>query len=187
MSSNYDGRAQKGVDGSEQIDGLYRYAMILSYDHFEAAELVEETYARFMKTVHRGSAPNDLKAKLFAILRNIWINGARKQRICNQIVDADLWAIIQAGRTESYDHSQAIDIDEAEMVGAAIRLLSAESREIILLREYEDFSYREIADILNCPIDEVGLNLGRARSGLRVLLSRLDRMKPDHALVFRYK
>jgi RNA polymerase sigma-70 factor, ECF subfamily len=56
-------------------------------------------------------------------------------------------------------------------VRAAIQELPADFREIILLREYEDLSYQEIASVLDCPIGTVMSRLGRARAKLRPLLS----------------
>ena len=60
---------------------------------------------------------------------------------------------------------------ETEQVRAAIQELPVEFREIILLREYEDLSYMEIASVLDCPVGTVMSRLGRARAKLRVLLS----------------
>ena len=60
---------------------------------------------------------------------------------------------------------------EAEQVRAAIQELPIESREIILLREYEDLSYQEIASVLSCPVGTVMSRLGRARAKLRPLLA----------------
>jgi RNA polymerase sigma-70 factor, ECF subfamily len=59
---------------------------------------------------------------------------------------------------------------EAEQVRAAVQELPVEFREVILLREYEDFSYREIASILHCPLGTVMSRLGRARAKLGALL-----------------
>jgi RNA polymerase sigma-70 factor (ECF subfamily) len=59
---------------------------------------------------------------------------------------------------------------EAEQVRAAIQKLSEESCEIILLREYEDLSYHEIAGILGCPVGTIMSRLGRARAKLRAFL-----------------
>jgi RNA polymerase sigma-70 factor, ECF subfamily len=56
-------------------------------------------------------------------------------------------------------------------VRAAIQELPINCREIILLREYEDLSYQEIANLLDCPVGTVMSRLGRARAKLRVLLS----------------
>jgi RNA polymerase sigma-70 factor (ECF subfamily) len=60
---------------------------------------------------------------------------------------------------------------EREQVRAAIQKLPVEFREIILLREYEELSYPEIASVLDCPAGTVMSRLGRARAKLRVLLS----------------
>jgi RNA polymerase sigma-70 factor (ECF subfamily) len=60
---------------------------------------------------------------------------------------------------------------KAKQVRAAIQELSADFQEIILLREYEDFSYREIASILDCPVETVMSRLEGARTKLRTLLS----------------
>jgi RNA polymerase sigma-70 factor (ECF subfamily) len=60
---------------------------------------------------------------------------------------------------------------EAEQVRAAIQELPEDFREIILLREYEDLTYQEIANVLDCPVGTVMSRLGRARAKLRVLLS----------------
>jgi RNA polymerase sigma-70 factor (ECF subfamily) len=62
---------------------------------------------------------------------------------------------------------------EQEQVRTAIQQLSVEFREIILLREYEELSYQEIATILECPLGTVMSRLARARSKLRDLLSPL--------------
>jgi RNA polymerase sigma-70 factor (ECF subfamily) len=64
---------------------------------------------------------------------------------------------------------------EAEQVRAAIQELPVEFREIILLREYEDLSYREIASILHCPLGTVMSRLGRARTKLGALLAAARR------------
>jgi RNA polymerase sigma-70 factor (ECF subfamily) len=68
-------------------------------------------------------------------------------------------------------HDLYVSKMEAEQVRAAIQELTVESREIILLREYEDLSYQEIASVLNCPVGTVMSRLGRARAKLRALLS----------------
>src|SRR5258708_38506119 len=69
-------------------------------------------------------------------------------------------------------HDLYVSKMEAEQVRAAIQKLSEEFREIILLREYEDLSYHEIASILGCPVGTVMSRLGRARAKLRALLPK---------------
>jgi RNA polymerase sigma-70 factor (ECF subfamily) len=76
------------------------------------------------------------------------------------------------GRPGGHDgHDLYVSKMEAEQVRTAIQELSVESREIILLREYEDLSYQEIAGVLDCPVGTVMSRLGRARAKLRALLS----------------
>jgi RNA polymerase sigma-70 factor (ECF subfamily) len=68
-------------------------------------------------------------------------------------------------------HDLYVSKIETEQVRAAILELPADFREVILLREYEDLSYKEIASVLDCPIGTVMSRLGRAREKLRTLLS----------------
>jgi RNA polymerase sigma-70 factor (ECF subfamily) len=63
---------------------------------------------------------------------------------------------------------------EQEQIRAAIQQLSIEFREIIILREYEELSYQEIATLLKCPLGTVMSRLARARSKLRDLLSPIS-------------
>jgi DNA-directed RNA polymerase specialized sigma24 family protein len=62
---------------------------------------------------------------------------------------------------------------EGEVVREAIRQLPEGAREIIVLREYEDMSYQEIADLLDCPLGTVMSRLGRARARLRKLIAQM--------------
>ena len=68
-------------------------------------------------------------------------------------------------------HDVYISKVEAEQVRTAIQNLPTDFREIILLREYEELSYQEIASILNCPVGTVMSRLGRARAKLRTVLA----------------
>jgi RNA polymerase sigma-70 factor (ECF subfamily) len=69
-------------------------------------------------------------------------------------------------------HDLYVSKMEAEQMRAAIQELPVEFREIILLREYEDLSYQEIAGVLDYPVGTVMSRLGRARAKLRALLSK---------------
>jgi RNA polymerase sigma-70 factor (ECF subfamily) len=70
-------------------------------------------------------------------------------------------------------HDLYVSKMEAEQVRAAIQELSLDFREIILLREYEELSYQEIAYVLDCPVGTVMSRLGRARARLRTLLAAI--------------
>jgi RNA polymerase sigma-70 factor (ECF subfamily) len=157
----------------ENLDGLYGYAMVLTRNHAEAEDLVQETYLRAVQAMGRLRADSNVKGWLFTILRNIWLNQLRKWKNGPEMVTIDAGDGVANTILEPSKDSHDLYVGkmEAEQVRAAIQELPVEFREIILLREYEDLSYQEIAGILDRPIGTVMSRLGRARAKLRVLLS----------------
>jgi RNA polymerase sigma-70 factor (ECF subfamily) len=174
MSWNHDGAGQADATGIEHLDGLYSYAMVLSRNRAEAEDLVQETYVRAIQAMGRLRAGSNMKGWLFTILRNIWFNQLRKRRNGPQMVEIDVDDGLANNIVEPSKDSYDLYVSkiEAEQVRAAIQELPEESREIILLREYEDLSYQEIASVLDCPLGTVMSRLGRARAKLRALLSK---------------
>ena len=75
---------------SEYMNGLYGYAMVLTRNHAEAEDLVQETYVRAIPAMSRLRPESNIKAWLFKILRNIWFNQLRKRRSDPQMVPADM-------------------------------------------------------------------------------------------------
>jgi RNA polymerase sigma-70 factor (ECF subfamily) len=173
MSWNHDGACQADATGVEYLDGLYGYALVLTRNHAEAEDLVQETYVRAIPAIRKLREGSNTKAWLFTILRNIWLNQLRKFRNCPQMVEIEAGdGIANSIAEQSNDaHDLYVRKLEAEQVRAAIQELPADFREVILLREYEDLSYQEIASILGCPVGTVMSRLGRARAKLRVLFS----------------
>jgi RNA polymerase sigma-70 factor (ECF subfamily) len=115
---------------------------------------------------------SNVKSWLFTILRNVWLNQLRHQRTAPQLVELEAHeGIADVAIEKSKDpHAQYVSKLEQETVRNAIQQLPAEFREIIILREYEELSYQEIAAMLECPTGTVMSRLARARSKLRVLL-----------------
>ena len=155
------------------IDGLFGYAMVLTRNPAEAADLVQETYVRALKAKESLRHGSNLKSWMFTILRNIWLNQLRHKRSAPQIVELEGHEGIadMAIETSEDPHAQYVSKMEQKEVRNAIQQLPAEFREIIVLREYEELSYQEIAAMLECPAGTVMSRLARARSKLRVLLS----------------
>jgi RNA polymerase sigma-70 factor, ECF subfamily len=154
------------------IDGLFRYAVTLTRNPGDAGDLVQETYVRAFKAKHSLRTSSNVRGWLFTILRNIWINQLRQKRTSLKFVDfADGESIVDVAVDDSLDPLETYATEqERRRVREAIQQLPAESREIILLREYEELSYREIACVLKCPAGTVMSRLARARSKLRALL-----------------
>jgi len=158
---------------NELSDGLYGYAMVLSRDRTEAEDLVQETCVRAIQAIESLRPGSNVKSWLFTILRNIWLNRLRRRRTAPKMVELDGdEGTAQAAVASSKDpHALYVSKVERQLVRGAILQLSDEFREIIVLREYGDLSYQEIAGILGCPAGTVMSRLGRARSKLRSLLS----------------
>jgi RNA polymerase sigma-70 factor (ECF subfamily) len=173
MSWNHNGMDQANATGIEYIDGLYSYALVLTRNHAEAEDLVQETYVRALQAMGRLRAGSNMKGWLFTILRNIWFNQLRKRRNGPQMIEIEAEDGIFNSIVEPSKNSHDLYVSkmETEQVQAAIQELPLQFREIILLREYEELSYQEIAGILDCPVGTVMSRLGRARGKLRVLLS----------------
>jgi RNA polymerase sigma-70 factor (ECF subfamily) len=172
MSWNHDGQGSADATGIEYLDGLYSYALVLTRNHAEAEDLVQETYFRAISAMGTFRAGSNLKGWLFTILRNVWLNQLRKRRNGPQMIDIEAGdganSIIEPSKDS---HDLYVSKIQTEQVRAAILELPAGFREVLLLREYEDLSYQEIASVLDCPIGTVMSRLGRAREKLRILLS----------------
>ena len=160
-------------DSIANIDGLYSYALVLTHNHAEAEDLVQETYLRAIQAMVSLRADSNLKGWLFTILRNIWLNQLRKQRLGPQSVEIGDCDEVVDCLTEPSKDALGIYVSkiETKQVRAAIDKLPLDFREIILLREYEELTYREIARVLACPAGTVMSRLARARTRLRTLLS----------------
>src|ERR1700723_4046421 len=158
---------------SRYMDGLYAYAMVLSRNPAMAADLVQETYLRGLKAKESLRPDSNVKSWLFTILRNIWLNHLRHERAGPKIAELDSdenLADVSIATSEDPHHLYVRNL-QREQVRTAIQQLPIEFREIIILREYEELSYSEIANVLQCPMGTVMSRLARARSRLGGLLS----------------
>ncbi|HTF64878.1 MAG TPA: sigma-70 family RNA polymerase sigma factor [Edaphobacter sp.] len=157
----------------EYLDGLYGYAMTLTRSKTEAEDLVQETYLRAARAFDRLRPDSNLKSWLFTILRNVYLNQIRRRQSGPPIVEME----DQFSDLPDRASSSALDPLSAYLaslkrqdVHRAIESLPAVYREVIILREFEDLSYLEIAEVLNCPAGTVMSRLGRAREKLKRVL-----------------
>jgi RNA polymerase sigma-70 factor (ECF subfamily) len=180
MSLNSNGSGEQYALGIEHIDHLYSYAMVLTHNRAEAEDLVQETYVRALGANGRLRPDSNVKAWLFTILRNVWLNVLRSRVSGPRLVEIDNdqgTANVPAGPSQNPYVLYAAKA-EREQVRGAVQRLPAVFREVIVLREYEGLSYEEIARILGSPVGTVMSRLGRARSRLRVLLSEMRPTSP---------
>jgi RNA polymerase sigma-70 factor, ECF subfamily len=162
----------------EYLNGLYSYALVLSRNHADAEELVQQTYVRAMRATGKLRADRNTKSRFFTILRNIWVTQLRKRRSTPQSFETgidDVFANKMAGSSES-SYDLYVSNTERKQVQAAIQELPVDFGEAIVLRECEELSFQEIASIVGCPAETVKSRLAKARSMLRTVLSaRLEK------------
>ena len=159
-----------GQSAMEHIDALYGYAMTLTRDRVEAEDLVQETYLRAVGAPNRPDSEGNLKAWLFVIMRNAWLNQLRHKNSGPRFVDLE---IDETPNGEVYENPHVVYLRklEREQVREAIESLPHAYREIVILRDIEGFTYHEIVTVLDCPAGTVMSRLGRARGKLRKSLS----------------
>jgi RNA polymerase sigma-70 factor (ECF subfamily) len=157
----------------EHLDALYCYAMSLTRNAFDAADLAQETCVRALDAWDTLRSDSNVKSWLFTILRRIWFNQLRHKRTVAKLVDlGEDQSIAEVVVDKSKDpYANYLSRVETECVRNAIELLPDSFREVILLREFADLSYDAIACIIGCPMGTIMSRLARARSRLRKLLS----------------
>ena len=157
----------------QHLDALYRYAMSLTHNKVESEDLVQETYLRALRASGRLRPDSNVKSWLFTILRNVRLNEVQRPalNLPNVDFDRDLSANARPANSSAEDpHLSYVSAMRYADVRRAIETLPAAHREIIVLREFEDLSYEEIAQILNCRPGTVMSRLAMAREQLKQVL-----------------
>jgi RNA polymerase sigma-70 factor (ECF subfamily) len=161
----------------ENLDALYGFAMSLTRNPVDAEDLVQETCLRAIKGLTQRGIESDPKVWLFTILRHVWINDWRRRTKGPKFIslgkngdeDGALQQSLSDERERPDDNLERNVL--AERIRAAIARLPADFREVVVLRYFEEFSYRQIATILGCPAGTVMSRLNRARGELNSLLN----------------
>ena len=152
------------------LDAAYNLARFLVHNQHDAEDVVQEASLRAFRFFENFRGENS-RAWFLKIVRNVCFTALRKNRPeeMNLVFDEEL----HSTETATPDAGVALDRrQDRQTVRAAIEQLPPEFREAITLRELEGASYKEIADIAGVPIGTVMSRLARARSQLRLILSK---------------
>ena len=176
-------------DAMPLMDGLYSAAMRMTRNAADAEDLVQETYLKAFNAYERFEAGTNLKAWMYRILTNSYINAYRKKQRRPDESDIDdiedLYLYRRLGGAESAVLSRSAEDELLEMFGEdevklALEDLPEHYRMPILLADVEGFAYREIAEILDVP---VGTVMSRLHRGRKQLQKRLYSFAEEHRLL----
>ncbi len=174
MSGPVRERLEQGA--LEHIDALYRTALRMTRNAADAEDLVQETYLRAFRSLHQFTEGTNLRAWLFRILTNTYINEYRRRqrRPTNSSLDdiEEFYLydhLIESGVQPSVERPEDIVLSRlsVDRVIGVIDELPEEFRQVVLLADVEGFSYRDIASIVEIPIGTVMSRLYRARRRLQ--------------------
>ncbi len=159
------------------MNHLYAAAMRLTRNPADAEDLVQETYAKAFAARSRFEMGTNLKAWLYRIQTNAFINTYRKRQREPQRSDAETIEDWQLARAASHDSGGLVSAEERAIDGLgdvdireALARLPEEFRLAVYLSDVEGFAYKEIAQIMESPVGTVMSRLHRGRKMLREIL-----------------
>lgn len=132
-------------------------------DRYAADDLVQDTLERAWNKLHLWRPGSDMRAWLFSIMHNVFVNQVRSRRHEVEVRIEELPQV--AVRATQGQNLEVADVDRA------LRALPAEQREVVLLVSIEDLTYEEVSRALDIPIGTVMSRLSRGRERLRQIMS----------------
>jgi RNA polymerase sigma-70 factor, ECF subfamily len=151
------------------LDAAYNLARWLMGNPEDAEDVVQDAYVRALAGADRFRG-GDQRAWLLSIVRNGCYSSHRRQRV-RQATDFDE-AVHGEDTVTPSPEQRVIDRDTSRRVRLAVERLTPEFREVIVLREFEGLSYKEIADVVGTPVGTVMSRLSRARGQLQAALAQ---------------
>ncbi|MEI6693326.1 MAG: sigma-70 family RNA polymerase sigma factor [Actinomycetes bacterium] len=165
-------------DAMPLLDQLYSAALRLTRNPQDAEDLVQDTFAKAFASFHQYKDGTNLKAWMYRILTNTFINSYRKKQrepLQSDAEGVEDWQLVRAeahtsrglrsAETEALDHLPDSDVKKA------LQEIPSDFRMAVYFADVEGFSYKEIAEIMGTPIGTVMSRLNRGRSLLRDLLA----------------
>jgi len=168
-SSSQDGQPLAGFEelAMPLFNSLYNFARWLVHNSNDAEDLVQETYLKALRSFASFQSGTNFRAWIFRILKNTFLSSCSKldrRMTVGMDAEEDFPALPASSATPE---SRLIERSGNDAVRCAIEQLPVIFREVILLCDVEDASYREIGEILSIPIGTVMSRLARARKAVR--------------------
>jgi len=171
-------RARFERDALQYVDQLYSAALRMARNPSDAEDLVQEAYAKAYSAFHQYKPGTNLKAWLYRILTNTYINLYRKRQREPQRASTDTvedWQMVEAAEHTSSGlrsaEAEALDHLPDSDVKTALASIPEEFRLAVYFADVEGYSYKEVAGILGIPMGTVMSRLHRGRKQLRELLA----------------
>lgn len=182
---------REGVDDKEleferialvHLDTIYNAALRLTGHTSDAEDLVQETFLKAYRFFHRYREDNNCLAWLFRIMKNSYINRFRQKSREPAMVsnDGQDGLVFEPKDVSGEPDKEMLDRLLDDEVEQAVQALPDEFKMVVLLSDIEGLQYKEIADILSCPIGTVRSRLSRGR---RLLKRQLWAYAQDHGFV----
>ena len=146
----------------EHLPRLRRYARALTGDVARADDLVQDTLERAWVKLNLWRPDSDLRAWLFTLMHNLFLNQVRATRPPDTALDEAIDIPVSGGQMEALG---------ARDIHVALAQLPGQQREVMLLVGLEQFGYEEAAQILGVPVGTVMSRLSRARERMRHMLA----------------
>ncbi len=174
------------TDAMAYVDQLYGAAMRMTRNPADAEDLVQETYTKAFAAFRSFEQGTNLRAWLFRILRNTYINAYRKAQreplstSADELSDPQLLEVDarSTGGTRSAETEALERLGDTEII-EAMQALPEDFRTAVYLADVEGFSYKEIAEIMETPVGTVMSRVHRGRKSLRSLLAQYARDHED--------
>lgn len=165
------------------FDSLYNFAHWLTGNQADAEDLVQETYAKALKGFQSFQEGTNLRAWMYRILRNVFLTSRSGLAARNTTaLDDDETEAGSLAVHSITPEALLLQQEDRQRVIDALAGLPLRYREVLLLSEMEELSYREIAEVLAVPAGTVMSRLYRARCALRQALTAKPPTRPQHAV-----
>ncbi|GHS85964.1 RNA polymerase sigma factor [Bacteroidia bacterium] len=147
-------------------DNIYRFILKHCKDKDWASDVVQDAYVKLWDNVEKISA-DKAKSYLFATAHHAMIDDIRKQKVYRNFVD------FATPTTPHYEYQYS---DTLEIVNKLLDQMPSDQKSVLMLRDYEGYSYEDIAEITGLSLSQVKVYIFRARTALKNKLVKMDNL-----------